>query len=76
MSIGVSCTEIMINVAAPWMMEPIRRPALVPGEKTVVTTFQTGEEGVLDAEFKLGKHQINSLLMKLGTEKNSFLDAV
>ena len=76
MSIGVSCTEIMISLHPPWIEEPIQRPALVPGVKTVVTAFQAGEEGVLDAEFKLGKNQMNGLLMKLAQEEKSFLTAV
>ena len=76
MSIGVSCTEIMTNVAPSWIDEPILGPALVPGVKTVVTAFRLGEAGVVDAEFKLGKRQIQGLLMKLAMEKKSFLNAV
>jgi hypothetical protein len=71
-----SCTEKMITVAPPWCKETFQRPALVPGEKTVVTTFRIGEEGVLDGEFELGKTKMRNLLLYLGEEKESFLKDV
>jgi hypothetical protein len=76
MNFGASCTEMKITVAPPWCTETWQRPALVPGEKTVVTTFRLGEEGVLDGEFELGKDGMRRLLMELGQEKESFLKDV
>ena len=65
-----------ITLAPPWTRETYPSVALVPGERTVVTTFRGGEEGVIDAEFVLGEDGMRSLLYDLALEHKSYLDKV
>jgi hypothetical protein len=76
---GLSCTEIKITVAPPWPIPPFQSVALVPGEKTVVTTLRLGpgEGSGLEAEkFALGEQAVTELMVRLACEKESFLTKV
>jgi hypothetical protein len=76
MNSGASCTERRIILAPPMTSCNYLSVALVPGERTVVTTFRKGEEGAIDAEFVLGEDGMRALLYDLAFEHESYLDKV
>jgi hypothetical protein len=75
---GASCTEIKFTVVPSLPgLHPFESVALVPGDKTVVTTLRLGEEARLDADkFALGEAAVKGLLLRLGSETESYLNQV